>query len=62
MLALFGTPQLERILAAYQEVSPLAPEWRERVGLHQLHPLLVHAYLFGGGYGRQALEVANRYI
>jgi fructosamine-3-kinase len=61
MLALFGLPHLERVLAAYDEAAPLAPGWRDRVGLHQLHPLLVHAVLFGGGYGARAGEVARRY-
>ncbi|MGI5273710.1 fructosamine kinase family protein [Nonomuraea sp. CA-218870] len=50
MLALFGAPYLDRILGAYQEVAPLAGGWRERVPLHQLHPLLVHVVLFGGSY------------
>ncbi|MEP7025022.1 MAG: fructosamine kinase family protein [Actinomycetota bacterium] len=50
MLALFGAPHLDRILAAYQEAAPLAPGWRGRVPLHQLYPLLVHACLFGAGY------------
>ncbi len=50
-LALFGgAPHLERILAAYDEVWPLADGWRERVPLHQLHLLLVHAALFGAAY------------
>ena len=61
MLALFGLPHLDTVLAAYQEVSPLADGWRDRVALHQLHPLLVHAVLFGGGYGEQAAQVARRY-
>jgi fructosamine-3-kinase len=61
MLALFGAPGLDRILAAYQDVAPLAPQWPDRVALHQLHPLLVHAVLFGGGYVRQALDAAGRY-
>lgn len=60
-LAVFGAPYLERILAAYDEVSPLADGWRERVGLHQLHILIVHAALFGGGYGSQTVSVAARY-
>jgi fructosamine-3-kinase len=60
MLALFGCPELETILAAYDEATPLAAGWRERVGMHQLWPLLVHAELFGGGYGRRALEVCRR--
>ncbi|HZX08648.1 fructosamine kinase family protein [Kribbella sp.] len=61
MLALFGLPHLERVLRAYDEVRPLADGWRERVGLHQLHPLVVHAVLFGGGYIGQAIEVSRRY-
>lgn len=61
MLALFGLPHLGTVLAAYQEVSPLRDGWRERVALHQLHPLLVHAVLFGGSYGEQAARAARRY-
>ncbi|HEX2805435.1 MAG TPA: fructosamine kinase family protein [Kineosporiaceae bacterium] len=61
MLALFGLAHLDRVLAAYTEAWPLQDGWRERVGLHQLHPLLVHAALFGGGYGAQAGAVARRY-
>jgi fructosamine-3-kinase len=61
MLALFGAPALDRLLAAYDEVSPLTDGWPDRVGLHQLHPLLVHAVLFGGSYLDQALAIARRY-
>ncbi|WP_425553847.1 fructosamine kinase family protein [Isoptericola hypogeus] len=50
MLALFGAPHLDEILAGYEEVHPLAAGRRERTGLHQLYPLAVHAVLFGGGY------------
>jgi len=57
MLALFGAPQLETVLAAYDEAAPLAEGWRDRVGVHQLFPLLVHTVLFGGGYGSRALRV-----
>ncbi|GAA3361694.1 fructosamine kinase family protein [Saccharopolyspora gregorii] len=59
MLALFGCPHLDRVLAAYEEVRPLAEGWRARVGVHQLFPLLVHAVLFGGGYARQAVAAAR---
>jgi fructosamine-3-kinase len=62
MLALFGCPQLERILAAYDEVAPLAEGWRDRVALHQLHPVVVHAALFGGGYGAQAGRLAREVL
>jgi len=59
MLRLFGCSYLDRILAAYDETAPLADGWRERVGLHQLFPLLVHTVLFGGGYGAQAVAAAR---
>jgi fructosamine-3-kinase len=58
MVALFGAPHFDAIVAAYQEVSPLVDGWRKRVPLHQLHPLLVHATLFGGGYGARAATAA----
>ncbi|WP_370616729.1 fructosamine kinase family protein [Mumia qirimensis] len=59
MLALFGIQHLQRIIDAYDEVSPLAEGWQSRVPLHQLHPLLVHAALFGGGYGERAVAAAS---
>jgi fructosamine-3-kinase len=59
MLSLFGAPHLDRILAAYQQVSPLADGWRGRVPLHQLHPLLVHVCLFGTAYRDGALAAAR---
>ncbi len=62
MLALFGLPQLPRVLEAYTEVAPLADGWQDRVPLHQLHPLLVHACLFGGGYGARAAQAARRFL
>jgi fructosamine-3-kinase len=60
MLSLFGLPHLQRLVAAYQEVHPLADGWEERQPLHQLFPLLVHAALFGGHYGQRAGDVARR--
>ncbi len=61
MLALFGLPHLQRALDAYDEATPLASGWEDRVGLHQLFPLLVHAAMFGGGYGARAAALASRY-
>jgi fructosamine-3-kinase len=49
MLALFGELP-DALVAAYEEVWPLAAGWRDRIGLWQLYPLAVHAVLFGGGY------------
>jgi fructosamine-3-kinase len=58
MLRLFGVPS-PRTLAAYEEVRPLAPGHERRVPLYQLLPLLVHAVLFGGGYGASAVRAAR---
>lgn len=62
MLALFGAPHLDRILAAYAEAAPLGSGWRDRVGLHQLFPILVHAVMFGAPYGAQAGALARHYL
>ena len=60
--ALFGAPGgLERVLAAYAEVHPPADGQAERVALWQLFPLLVHAALFGGGYGAAVDRAARAY-
>lgn len=59
MLALFGAPYLDRVLAAYQEVSPLADGWRDRIPLHQLFPLLVHCVVYGRSYAAQTLGAAR---
>ena len=61
LLSLFGLPHLHRALEAYDDTTPLAQGWQDRIGVHQLFPLLVHACLFGGGYGARAGEVAARY-
>ncbi|MDO5025291.1 MAG: fructosamine kinase family protein [Trueperella sp.] len=61
-LQVFHSPHTAEIYAGYQEVSPLADGWEERIGLHQLHILLVHAALFGGSYGHQTVAVARRYL
>jgi fructosamine-3-kinase len=62
-LALFGITGLETVLALHRRCRragrPLDPGWPARVGLHQVHPLLVHACLFGGGYGAAAVRAAR---
>jgi fructosamine-3-kinase len=50
------------IIASYDEAWPLADGWQERVGIHQLHPLLVHAAMFGGGYGARAAAIATHIL
>ncbi|CAD6004658.1 fructosamine kinase family protein [Agreia sp. COWG] len=59
MLQLFGTPWCEEILRAYDESFALRPGWRQRVALHQLHPLAVHAAGHGAAYGRALGEAAR---
>ncbi len=61
MLALFGCPRIDVVLAAYDEEAPLTEGWQDRVLLHQLHPLMLHAVLFGGGYVGQSRAAAHHY-
>lgn len=60
LMAMFGGFS-ERVWAAYQEAYPLPAGWQERQPLYQLYHYLNHDYLFGGGYGKQALAIAERY-
>jgi fructosamine-3-kinase len=60
-LGLFGgAPYLDRILAAYREVWPLAPGWPARRPVHELHLLLVHTALFGAGWRDAVVAAADR--
>ena len=61
MLHLFGAPELSTITDAYAAAARLPDDWQELIGLHQLHPLLVHAVTHGPSYGREATAVAARY-
>jgi fructosamine-3-kinase len=47
--------------AAYEDAHPLAPGWQERVALHQIAPLVVHAIKFGGGYVDAATRAIAQY-
>jgi fructosamine-3-kinase len=60
MMRLFGgfSPDCFR---AYEEVHPLQTGWQERVPLHQIAPLVVHAIKFGGSYVRAAMAAIERY-
>ena len=61
MLRLFGSPGRD-FFAAYEDAgTPLTDGHEERVELYQLLPLLVHAALFGSGYGAAAVRAAERY-
>jgi fructosamine-3-kinase len=59
MLALFGAPHLDAVLAAYDAARPLARGWQERVAVHQVYPVAVHAVLFGGGYLAQLRRMVD---
>ncbi|RKN43184.1 fructosamine kinase family protein [Streptomyces hoynatensis] len=58
LLEAFGCPHVDRLLAAYQELRPL-PGRAGRAPLHLLHHMLVHAALFGGGYGARSGALAR---
>lgn len=49
MWDLFGSLQ-DDFVGGYEEIFPLEPEWRSRISLWKLIPLLVHTVLFGQGY------------
>jgi fructosamine-3-kinase len=58
MMRLFGGFG-DACFVAYLERHPLAAGWDDRVALHQIAPLVVHAIKFGGSY-RPAAEAAIR--
>lgn len=60
MMRLFGGFDQE-CFGAYDEAYPLADGWQERVALHQIAPLVVHAIKFGGGYRASAAAAIARY-
>lgn len=61
-LSVFGFPLLDEIYSGYDESSPLAEGWRERIGLHQLAIVIMHAHLFEGSYVAQAARLASQYV
>ncbi|MFC0714524.1 fructosamine kinase family protein [Cellulomonas biazotea] len=61
MLALFGLRHLDDVMAGYAEVHPLRAGLAGRAGLPQVHPVAVHALLFGGGYVGQLAALARRW-
>lgn len=62
MLELFGFPHLDSVWAGYRAEQPEAARWSGLIALHQVHPLLVHTVLFGGGYADQAVAAARAYV
>ncbi|HMK12305.1 MAG TPA: fructosamine kinase family protein [Acidimicrobiales bacterium] len=60
MMRLFGGFGAD-CFAAYARAHPLAEGWEQRVALHQISPLVVHAIKFGGGYCSAAADAIARY-
>ena len=60
MMRLFGGFKADAF-AAYMEDFPLADGWQDRVALHQIAPLVVHAIKFGGGYAGAAARAIAQY-
>jgi fructosamine-3-kinase len=60
MMRLFGG-FADECFAAYAEAYPLEPGWEDRVSLHQIAPLVVHAIKFGGGYVGAATAAIAQY-
>ncbi|MDQ1530226.1 MAG: hypothetical protein QOE37_331 [Microbacteriaceae bacterium] len=59
MLALFGCPFLAAVYAGYDEAHPLRDGWQDRIPLHQLHPLAVHAASHGASYAAPLAAAAQ---
>lgn len=61
MTQLFGAfPEV--FYRSYEEVRPLAPGWRERLGIYNLYHLLNHLNLFGSGYLGAVQAILHRYV
>jgi protein-ribulosamine 3-kinase len=58
MMELFGSPPAG-FWGAYREAAGLHDGYARRRGLYQLYHLLNHALLFGGGYVRQSMALAQ---
>lgn len=61
-LAVFGFPYLEEIYRGYDDASPLAEGWQQRIPLHQLGMIIMHAHLFEGSYTDQAVAMAQQFL
>lgn len=47
---------------SYNETYPLEKDWKSRIPLSQLYPLLVHVNLFGGSYVDSVRGVVKKYV
>lgn len=42
---------------AYQDAYPLGEDWKSRIDICNLYPLLVHVNLFGGTYATEVIQI-----
>lgn len=61
MMRLFGGYG-PAVFDRYRELAPLTDGHEDRVALHQVAPLVVHAVKFGGGYASAAAAAIDRYV
>jgi protein-ribulosamine 3-kinase len=61
MMRLFGgfSPEM---FDTYDQEFPLVGEWKERLDICNLYPLLVHVNLFGEGYMSQMRSILRRFL
>ena len=59
MTRLFGGFD-QKFYDAYGEAYPMERNWRQRLPLTQLYPLMVHVNLFGGGYIEQVKQILRK--
>lgn len=58
MMHLFGGFD-QRLFDSYNEQTPLAQGWKERIPFNQLYPLLVHVNLFGRSYWNSVNQIIS---
>lgn len=46
---------------SYHRHFPLERNWRKRMDIFNLYPLLVHVNLFGGGYAGEVMRIVKRF-
>ena len=61
MTTLFGGFSADFYLG-YEAHHKLEPEWRERLEVYTLYPLLIHLNLFGSSYLGSIQQILNRFI
>lgn len=60
MTILFGGFERD-FYESYHRHFPLEKNWRTRVDIFNLYPLLVHVNLFGGGYSADVMGIVKRF-